>query len=161
MIILGIDPGLALTGIGVVEKIGSKLHHLHHSCIRTSAKDHESFRLKLIFDELTAIIATFSPACLAIESLLFNKNVSSACAVSQARGVLLLCGSQHNLATHTYTPLQTKTAVTGYGRADKKQVQFMVQKLLNLSKRPTPDDAADGLALAICHSQHVSVQSRL
>ena len=161
MVILGIDPGLALTGVGVVEKVGSKLYHLHHSCIRTAAKEKESLRLKIIYDELTQIIQTYSPSCLSIESLLFNKNVSSACAVSQARGVLLLCGALHQLDIHTYSPLQTKTAVTGYGRADKKQVQFMVQKLLNLSKIPRPDDAADGLALAICHSQYVSVQSKI
>lgn len=160
MIILGIDPGLALTGIGVIEKIGSKLNYLHHTCIRTSSRELESNRLNHIFNELMQLITDYSPTCLAIESLLFNKNVSSACAVSQARGVLLLCGAQRNLSIHTYTPLQAKTSVTGYGRADKHQVQFMVQKLLNLSSKPTPDDAADGLALAICHSQHVSIQSK-
>lgn len=152
MIILGIDPGLALVGYGVIEYKGNKYKAIDYGCIRTDAKTMFPERLKIIYDEMLMLIDKYNPEELAIEELFFNKNVKTAIKVGQARGVEILSAKNKGLNIYEYTPLQIKQAVTGYGRADKAQVQEMVKMLLNLKKIPKPDDAADALAVAICHS---------
>ncbi|HSH36429.1 crossover junction endodeoxyribonuclease RuvC [Schnuerera sp.] len=152
MIILGIDPGLAIVGYGVVEYIGNRYGVLDYGVIRTDSKTSFPERLKIIYDELSILIEKYNPDDFAIEELFFNKNVKTAIQVGQARGVEILSAINKGLEVYEYTPLQIKQAVAGYGRADKKQVQEMVKLLLNLKKIPKPDDAADALAVAICHS---------
>ncbi|NLJ98784.1 MAG: crossover junction endodeoxyribonuclease RuvC [Tissierellia bacterium] len=152
MIILGIDPGLAIVGYGVIEYKGNRYRVIDYGCIRTEANILFPERLKIIYDELSTLIDKYNPEDLAIEELFFNKNVKTAIKVGQARGVEVLSAVNKGLDVYEYTPLQIKQAVVGYGRADKKQVQEMVKLLLNLKKVPKPDDAADALAVAICHS---------
>lgn len=152
MIILGIDPGLAMVGYSVIECKNNKNKVLNYGCILTDANVLFPQRLKIIYNELLAIIDKYNPTDMAVEELFFNKNVKSAIAVGQARGVEVLAGVNKGLDIYEYTPLQIKQSVTGYGRADKKQVQDMVKRLLNLKELPTPYDAADALAIAICHS---------
>lgn len=159
MIILGLDPGLATTGWGVIEKKGSRLIGRAYGVIRTAPKQPDSKRLAEISLKLTTLINQFSPNTVSIEKLFFQTNVKTAISVAQARGVLLLTSEKSLLPVSEYTPLQVKSAICGYGKADKKQVQYMVMKLLNLDKKPTPDDAADALALAICHSHSVKIKS--
>lgn len=152
MVIIGIDPGLAIVGYGVIKYTGNKYKVIDYGCIRTKAHVLFPERIKTIYDELTALIEKYDPTDFAIEELFFNKNVKTAMKVGQARGVEILSAVNKGLNVYEYTPLQIKQAVTGYGRADKKQVQDMVKILLNLKKIPKPDDAADALAIAICHS---------
>jgi crossover junction endodeoxyribonuclease RuvC len=152
MIVLGLDPGVATTGYGVLSYIGSKFTLLDYGIIKTLPKTPFSTRLKEISDQLSDIIITHKPETIAIEDLFFTNNAKTAIAVAQARGVLILTSEQHNIKTHGYTPPQVKSSVCGYGKAEKKQVQYMVQKILNMNKIPKPDDAADALAIAICHS---------
>ena len=151
MITLGIDPGTATTGYGVVEIIGNKLKMIEHGCITTPAHTALELRLQELFRKLKGLILQHKPEALAVEEIFFNKNVKTAVSVAQARGVIMLSAAEHSLKVGEYTPPQIKLAVTGYGKADKRQVQSMVQTLLNLDKIPKPDDAADGLAVAICH----------
>ncbi len=152
MITLGIDPGTATTGYGIVRDASDgRLTEICHGVIRTDSKTPYPLRLKAIHEELTAIIEQYNPQSIAIEELFFNKNISSAMIVGQARGVVILTGVLADLDVSEYTPLQVKEAVTGYGRAEKIQVQQMVKTLLGLAKIPKPDDAADALAVAICH----------
>lgn len=152
MITLGIDPGTATTGYGIVRDASDgRLTEICHGVIRTDSKTPYPLRLKAIHNELTAIIDQYNPQSIAIEELFFNRNVSSAMIVGQARGVVILTGVLADLDVSEYTPLQVKEAVTGYGRAEKIQVQQMVKTLLGLAKIPKPDDAADALAVAICH----------
>ncbi|MBT9154560.1 MAG: Crossover junction endodeoxyribonuclease RuvC [Firmicutes bacterium] len=153
MIILGIDPGIGLTGYGVVEEQKSHAALLEHGCIRTPAHAPLPERLKLIFQGLDALCRRFTLDCVAVEQLFFNTNVTTALAVGQARGVAVLVAAQHGLEVVEYTPLQVKQAVTGYGRADKTQVQRMVQSLLGLKDIIRPDDAADAVAICLCHLQ--------
>lgn len=150
VIILGIDPGVAITGYGIIKKQGQKLSLLDYGCIFTEATTPNNQRLNIIHQQLKKIIRKYKPKVTAVEELFFCKNVKTALKVGQARGVILLTAVSHNLPTHEFTPLQVKQAITGYGRADKKQIQKMVQVLLNLKKIPKPDDAADALAIAIC-----------
>ncbi|NMB26558.1 MAG: crossover junction endodeoxyribonuclease RuvC [Tissierellia bacterium] len=152
MVILGIDPGLAIVGYGVVECKGNKYKALDYGCITTDSKILFPERLKIIYDELSSIIDKYNPQDMAVEELFFNKNVKTAIKVGQARGVEVLAGVNKGLGIYEYTPLQIKQSVTGYGRADKRQVQDMVKLLLNLKEIPKPDDTADALAVAICHS---------
>ncbi|GFN35134.1 crossover junction endodeoxyribonuclease RuvC [Tepidimicrobium xylanilyticum] len=152
MIILGIDPGLAIVGYGVIEYKGNRYRLLDYGVIRTDSNIFFPQRLKLIYDELSSIIDRFNPADLAVEELFFNKNVKTAIQVGQARGVEILAAINKGLEVYEYTPLQIKQSVVGYGRAEKRQVQEMVKILLNLKEIPKPDDAADALAVAICHS---------
>mgnify|MGYP001060661806 CR=1 FL=1 len=152
MVILGIDPGLAIVGYGVVECEGNKYKVLDYGCIITDPNSLFPERLKIIYDELLSIIHRYNPVDMAIEELFFNKNVKTAIKVGQARGVEILAGVNEGLGIYEYTPLQIKQSVAGYGRADKRQVQDMVKLLLNLKEIPKPDDAADALAIAICHS---------
>jgi crossover junction endodeoxyribonuclease RuvC len=152
MIVLGLDPGVATTGYGVLRYLGSKFHLIDYGTIKTLPKTPFSTRLKEISDQLSSIIQKYSPETIAIEELFFTNNAKTAIAVAQARGVLILTSEQHNIKTHGYTPPQIKLSVCGYGKAEKKQVQYMVKKILNMTEIPKPDDAADALAIAICHS---------
>jgi crossover junction endodeoxyribonuclease RuvC len=148
-IILGIDPGIADTGFGVIRDDGLKLHCLAYGSIKTAAKLPLDERLDLIHKELEKIIIKNKPEIIAVEQLFFYKNVKTALVVGQARGVVILTARQHNLAIREFTPLQVKQAVSAYGRAGKTQVAKMVKLLLDLKEIPKPDDAADALAVAI------------
>jgi crossover junction endodeoxyribonuclease RuvC len=150
LIVLGIDPGTARTGYGLVERDGSRLRALDFGCLETPAALELPQRLLLIEQGLVALIEAHRPDVVAVERLYFNRNVQTAFAVGQARGVVLMVAAQHGLAVAEFGPNEVKQAVTGYGRADKGQVQRMVQTLLDLPSLPRPDDAADGLAIAIC-----------
>ncbi|MDD2212347.1 MAG: crossover junction endodeoxyribonuclease RuvC [Bacilli bacterium] len=152
MIILGIDPGTAITGYGVIEAQGNSYKVLEYGVIRSSNRQEMARRLDEIYQGSSRIIDLYTPDSMAIEELFFNKNVKTALSVGQARGVLILSAYQKGIPVYEYTPLQVKQAVVGYGRAEKQQVQFMVKALLNLQEIPYPDDAADALAIAICHS---------
>ena len=152
MIILGIAPGLAIVGYGVVEYIGNKYKAIDYGCITTGSEILFPERLKIIYDEMLFLIDKYKPEDVAMEELFFNKNVKTAIKVGQARGVEVLAIINKGLEVYEYTPLQIKQSVVGYGRAEKRQVQEMVKLLLNLKEIPKPDDAADALAVAICHS---------
>jgi crossover junction endodeoxyribonuclease RuvC len=154
MKILGIDPGTATTGFGLITKEGPKLTKIDCGVISTSKDLEMPKRLSILFDDLQEIIQTHKPDVVVVEKLFFTNNITTAMTVSQARGIVLLVASQNNIPTAEYTPLQVKMAATGYGKATKKQVQEMVKKILKLSVIPKPDDAADALAIAICHSSN-------
>jgi len=151
MRVLGLDPGLATTGWGAVEEQSGKLALADFGVITTAPGQPLAKRLQSLYLELTAVIALQRPDVAAVEELFFSRNVRTAFAVGQARGVALLALADAGLAVHEYTPLQVKQAVVGYGQATKHQVQQMVRMLLNLSEAPQPDDAADAVAVAICH----------
>lgn len=155
MIILGIDPGIAIVGYSIVQCKGNNFKAIDYGCIKTTADTLLPNRLKIVYDELTEIIKKHKPDELAIEELFFNRNAKSAMKVGQARGVEILAAVNQGLNVYEYTPLQIKQAVTGYGRADKNQVQEMVKMLLNLREKPKPDDVADALAVAICHGSSI------
>jgi crossover junction endodeoxyribonuclease RuvC len=152
MRILGIDPGTGILGFGVIdyEKGNAKL--VDAGVIRTPVHEKDAVRLKTIFDELTSVIEDTKPQHMSVEKLFFAQNVTTAMTVAQARGVVLLTGMQAGLEIFEYTPLQIKQALTGYGRAEKAQIQEMVRVILKLKDAPKPDDAADALAAAITHS---------
>lgn len=152
MRILGIDPGTGILGFGVIDVDGPKLQMVDAGVIRTPVKQDDAVRLQTIYEELTDIIMTNKPTWMAVEKLFFLRNVTTAMTVAQARGVVLLCGQQNGIRLAEYTPLQIKQAVTGYGRAEKKQIQEMVRVILKLDTVPQPDDCADALAAAITHS---------
>jgi len=149
MIILGIDPGTATTGYGVIEK-DNNLKMIDYGCIITTTDYSTAERLNIIDKELSKIIKKYKPDKIAVEDIFFFKNVKTVIKVSQARGVILARAAKTKIEVIEYTPLQIKQAVTSYGRADKNQVQQMVKLLLNLKQIPKPDDAADALATAIC-----------
>lgn len=153
MRILGIDPGTGILGFGVIDVDDrGKATLVDAGVIRTPVKQADSDRLFTIYDELKQIIEEAKPQVMAVEKLFFSQNVTTAMSVSQARGVVLLLGKQHGLELEEYTPQQIKQALTGYGRADKKQMQEMVRVILGLKDVPKPDDCADALAAAICYS---------
>ena len=153
MRILGIDPGTGILGFGVIDvTIQSKVTLVDGGVIRTPVKQEDSLRLNTIYNELSEIIELHKPDIMSVEKLFFAQNVTTAMSVSQARGVVLLCGIQNGLTLFEYTPQQIKMAVTGYGKAEKKQIQEMVRVILGLQEVPKPDDCADALAAAICHS---------
>lgn len=153
MRILGIDPGTGILGFGVIDIQHGKPQLVDAGVIRTPAHEDDAVRLQTIFDELTDIIVQTKPTHMAVEKLFFARNVTTAMTVAQARGVVLLAGKQADLELFEYTPLQIKMAITGYGRADKKQMQEMVRLHLNLAEVPKPDDCADALAAALTHAQ--------
>ncbi len=151
-IILGIDPGIADTGFGVIKVDKGKITCLTYGSIKTPAKTELSSRLETLYHDLNSILERYHPDLAAVEQLFFNTNVTTALIVGQARGVVLLALKQKGLPIANFTPLQVKSAVCSYGAAPKLQVQKMVQAILKLEKLPKPDDAADALALAICAS---------
>jgi crossover junction endodeoxyribonuclease RuvC len=153
--ILGIDPGTGILGFGIVDYDGNKTKLVDAGVIRTPVHEEDSVRLETIYNELHEIIVELKPDIMSVEKLFFAQNVTTAMTVAQARGVVLLCGKQHKLGLFEYTPLQIKQALTGYGRASKQQMQEMVRVVLGLDAIPRPDDAADALAAAICHSMFV------
>ena len=162
MIILGIDPGTATTGYGVIKKIRNPkseirndLRCLGYGCIKTSPDLNDGDRLKKINQELNRIIKNYKPKILAIESIYFFKNLKTALPVSQAKGVVLLTAAKKKIPVYEITPLQVKMAISGYGRADKRQVQKMIKTILNLREIPKPDDAADALAVAVSYVNSV------
>ncbi len=159
MIILGIDPGIAITGLGVIHVNGNKLTPLYYGAVETKSTDETPRRLNIMHKTLTAVFKKFKPQHVAIESLFFNKNVKTALTVGHARGVILLSAEEAGCPIYHYTPPEIKLAVCGDGRADKKQVQHMVKALLKLDAVPKPDDVADGLAIAICHSHSYRLKS--
>jgi crossover junction endodeoxyribonuclease RuvC len=147
---LGFDPGTATTGYGVVEAQGSRLLHIAHGVIATPPEAHFAERLRRIHEEAARLVAAFSPQAVAIERIYFKQNITTGIAVAQARGVIALAAVQAGIPILEYSPTETKNAVTGYGKADKRQMQAMIKLLLNLDAVPRPDDAADALGLAIC-----------
>jgi crossover junction endodeoxyribonuclease RuvC len=150
LIVLGVDPGTAVTGYGVVERSGGRLRAVDFGTLETPAAHELPQRLLAIHQGLEALIESHHPDLVAVERLFFNRNVQSAFAVGQARGAVLLTAAQHGLPVHEYGPHEVKLAVTGHGRAGKDQVQRMVQIVLGMATLPRPDDAADALAVAIC-----------
>lgn len=152
MIILGIDPGLANTGWGIVEANGNRFRCLAYGCVTTPADEPLAQRLAAVHTSLISVIRKHSPAECAVEKLFFNVNVRTAFATGQARGVALLATAEAALPVGEYGPSEIKQAVVGYGGADKSQVQYMVRTILNLPEVPKPDHAADALAVAICHA---------
>lgn len=162
MRILGVDPGTGILGFGIIEVDRQNTAVLLDAgVIRTPVKQADSERLATIFEELGQIIGEFKPTVMAVEKLFFSQNVTTAMSVSQARGVVLLLGEQNHMKLHEYTPLQIKQALTGYGKADKKQMQEMVRVILGLKEVPKPDDCADALAAAICHSMTKNYDQKL
>jgi len=158
LIVLGIDPGTAATGYGIIERNGSKLRAVDYGCLETLPSMELPQRLLEIHRAVVELILTHHPTLIGVERLFFNRNVQTAFAVGQARGVVLLAAAEHGLPVFEYGPHEVKLAVTGYGRADKSQVQRMVQMVLGMPMLPRPDDAADALAVAIClaHGQRAA-----
>jgi crossover junction endodeoxyribonuclease RuvC len=157
MLVLGIDPGLAITGFGIIQSDQQNNYRcLDYGVITTQAHSSDAERLKTLYETLTDIVQRHHPDTSAVEKLFFQKNVKTAIAVGQARGVAMLTLAQANLPVKEYTPNEVKQTVCGYGNAGKAQVQRMVKTLLNLEEIPKPDDAADALAVAICHINHQS-----
>jgi crossover junction endodeoxyribonuclease RuvC len=152
MRILGIDPGTGILGFGVIDVDGRNTQMVDAGVIRTPVKEDDAVRLLTIYEELTDIIAATKPTIMSVEKLFFARNVTTAMTVAQARGVVLLCGMQAGMTIFEYTPMQIKQSVTGYGKADKKQMQEMVRILLKLDEVPKPDDCADALAAALTHA---------
>ena len=152
MRIIGIDPGTGILGFGVVDSNKGKIQLVDAGVIRTPVHEDDAVRLLTIYEELTEIIGQTKPVMMSVEKLFFAQNVTTAMTVAQARGVVLLAGKQAKLEIYEYTPLQIKQALTGYGRAEKKQIQEMVRVILQLKDIPKPDDCADALAAAITHS---------
>ena len=158
MLAMGIDPGNAICGFGFVELNGNSLHNAGFGVIRTTPSMRRSERLKVIYDKLEELIREKRPDVVGVEKLFFNRNVTTAMTVSEARGVILLAIENNSIPLLEPTPLQVKQAVVGYGQATKEQVTYMTQRLLCLEKKPTPDDAADALAIAICSAHSSSVE---
>lgn len=157
MRILGIDPGTGILGFGVIDVTRSQASLVDAGVIRTPVKEDDAVRLATIYEELQLIIRDTNPSQMVVEKLFFAQNVTTAMTVAQARGVVLLAGKQAGLTIHEYTPLQIKQALTGYGRAEKKQIQEMVRILLKLKDVPKPDDCADALAAALMHAQTIKL----
>lgn len=157
MRILGIDPGFAIVGCGIVDYSGNRFSVVDYRAVTTKAGEKLENRLKTIYDRLCELIDLFKPDCVSIEELFFNTNAKTAIQVGQARGVILLAAINKGLKVYEYTPLQVKQSVVGYGRAEKIQVQQMVKSILNLKEIPKPDDVADGLALAVCHAHSYKI----
>ncbi|WP_378955634.1 crossover junction endodeoxyribonuclease RuvC [Pelosinus sp. sgz500959] len=157
MLALGIDPGTAICGYGIVDLQGSHLKALDYGAIETSPTLSDAERLVIIHHDIDVLIKKYKPDIVGVEMLFFNKNVRTAMTVGQARGVILLAAAQNNVNLVEFTPLQVKQAVVGYGKATKEQVIYMTQRLLNLPSKPHPDDVADALAVAICttHSSNI------
>ena len=160
LVILGIDPGYAIVGWGVIEYQGIRHKPIAFGAITTEAHTDFNFRLKKIYDDMVELIERSKPDVMSIEKLYFNTNTTTAIYVAEARGVILLAAQQAGIPVYEYTPLQVKTAVTGYGKALKPQVQEMTRRLLHLKEVPKPDDTADALALALTHTQAAGTNLR-
>ena len=152
MLILGIDPGYAIIGYGIIEYNSNRFSVVEYGAITTDANCKFTSRLHKIYSDLSDVILRYKPDVMSIEKLYFNTNTTTAIDVAQARGVILLAATNNRIPVYEYTPLQVKSAVTGYGRAEKKQVMDMVKHILRLDKIPKPDDTADALAIAVCHA---------
>ncbi|MGN1478288.1 MAG: crossover junction endodeoxyribonuclease RuvC [Acutalibacteraceae bacterium] len=152
MRILGIDPGYAIVGYGVIDYVGNHFTVVDYGAITTPAGMDFNRRLELIYDEMNVLLSTQKPEAMAIEKLFYNTNAKTVIDVAQARGVLALAAQKNGVPMYEYTPLQVKQSVVGYGRAEKKQVQEMIKIILKLDKVPKPDDTADALAMAVCHA---------
>jgi crossover junction endodeoxyribonuclease RuvC len=150
MRILGLDPGTATTGFAILEKENDKLKLIDYGCIKTEKTETPATRLKQIANDLNLLIKTYKPEKASVEKLFFNTNIKTAISVAQARGVLIMTLEENGIKSAEFTPLQIKSAICGYGKADKKMVQTMVKTILNLKETPKPDDAADAIAAAIC-----------
>lgn len=161
MLALGIDPGTAICGYGVVNLEGSHLKAIDYGAIQTSSKMSTEDRLVIIHHEIDVLIKKYKPDVMGVEMLFFNKNVRTAITVAQARGVILLAAAQNSVKLAEFTPLQVKQAVVGYGNATKEQVIYMTQRLLNLPSKPHPDDVADALAVAICTTHCSNIRQEL
>ncbi|MCQ2468196.1 MAG: crossover junction endodeoxyribonuclease RuvC [Ruminococcus sp.] len=155
MRILGIDPGYAIVGFGVLDYDGVRFDPIEYGAVLTEAETPFPDRLKAIHEDIEFIFDKFRPDCMAIERLYFTTNQKTAIDVAQARGVTVLSAAKRGIPVSEYTPLQVKLSVTGYGKAEKKQVMEMTRQLLNLAQIPKPDDAADALAIAICHGHSI------
>lgn len=151
MRILGIDPGYAIVGFGVLDYDNVRFRVVKYGAITTSPETPFNDRLAEIFDDMNGLFEAFKPDCMSIEKLFFNTNVTTGIDVAEARGVILMSAAKQKIPIYEYTPLQVKVAVTGYGRAEKHQVQEMTRNILSLKEIPKPDDAADALAIAVCH----------
>ena len=156
MRILGIDPGLAIVGWGVIEAVGPRFYPVACGDINTPAHTLIEARLEQIYQEMNYLFNKYKPDAMAVEELFFTKNITTGIAVAEARGIILLTAKQAGVPIYEYTPMQVKQAVVGYGLADKKQVIAMVTSLLALPAPPKPDDTADALAIALCHGQNSS-----
>ncbi|WP_334075670.1 MULTISPECIES: crossover junction endodeoxyribonuclease RuvC [Paenibacillus] len=161
MRILGIDPGIAIVGFGFIDKQGSKLVPVQYGCIQTEAHTPEEERLLHVYEGMVQLIDKYKPDAVALEKLFFNRNVTTAMSVGQARGVMVLAAVQKELPVSEYTPMQVKQAIVGYGKAEKRQVQEMTRMFLKLQAIPKPDDVADALAVAICHAHSCTLNSKL
>lgn len=161
MRILGIDPGFAITGYSIIDYVGNKFNLITSGAVTTEAGVSFPLRLEKIYRDLDVIIKEYKPDAMSIEELFFNNNAKTAINVAQARGVTLVVARMNDLATYEYTPLQIKQAVTGYGRADKMQVQRMVKMILNTEKLPKLDDITDSMAIAICHAHSAKFSQKL
>lgn len=153
MIIMGIDPGLAIVGYGVIRVEKGNVSVIDYGVINTPKNENVPARLHMIYDGMNALFDKYNPDCVALEELFFTKNITTGINVAQARGVILLTCTNRCGRMFEYTPLQIKQAMTGYGKADKKQIQYMVTRMLRLRDIPKPDDAADALAVALTHAQ--------
>lgn len=161
MKVIGIDPGTATTGFGIVEEDNfGRLNAVNYGVIITRPELPLEKRLKIIFEEISDLILLHQPAKAAVEKLFFKQNVTNAISVGQARGVVLLALANHNITVSEYSPAEIKSAVSGYGGAGKAQVQAMVKAILNLNETPKPDDAADALAIAICHINSIDIRDQ-
>ena len=152
MVVVGIDPGYAIVGYGVINYNANRFKVLEYGAITTKAGEKFSSRLVKIYNDMVEIIKRTKPDAISIEKLYFNTNTTTAIDVAQARGVILLAAAAYSIPIFEYTPLQVKSSVTGYGKAEKKQVMDMVKNILHLEKIPKPDDTADALAIAVCHA---------
>ncbi len=152
MIVMGIDPGYAIVGYGIIQYDSGRFKVIDYGAITTDAGTPFNERLESIYDEFISITAKYKPDVMAIEKLFYNTNAKTVIDVGQARGVLMLAAQKSGMKIFEYTPLQVKQSVVGYGRAEKKQVQEMTKRILNLKAVPKPDDTADALAMAICHA---------
>lgn len=151
MKVLGLDPGVAIFGYGIIKEEDDATHIVKYGCIRTKKEQRHHLRLQKIYQELQRIIKEYQPECLALEEIFFSQNVKTAFRVGEVRGVALLVAAQVGLEIYEYTPLEVKMAVTGYGKATKSQVRYMIKSILNLNSVPKLDDITDALAVAVCH----------
>ena len=159
MRILGIDPGIAIVGYGVVDKEGNRYKTVAYDAVTTKAHTPLEDRLEKVYNGVCEIIKEYKPDAMSIEELFFNNNAKTALTVGQARGVIILAAVQNHIPVYEYTPLQVKQALTGYGRASKTQIQQMMKSMLGLTEVPKPDDVADALAIAVCHGNSMRFNS--